>query len=105
MTDEYRECSVCSALLTGDEVWAEDSGSIVFATSSLDSLDVPLVGQHESLNFRSPHESLNSGGGAGYALNGALCEHCYVQQEAAEFSGSYDFLDADELDPWAMFDE
>ena len=96
MTDEYRVCSVCSALLTDDEVWSDSSGSIVFATSSLDSLDVPLVGQHESLN---------SGGGAGYALNGVLCEHCYVLLETSTISGSYDFSDADELDPWAMFDE
>jgi hypothetical protein len=78
MDDDYRECSVCSALLTDDEVWADSSGSVVYTTSSLD-LD----------------EDLQIG-----ALNGVLCEHCYALQETTEFSGSYDFSDADELDPW-----
>ena len=35
MDDDYRVCSVCSALLTDDEVWADGSGSVVYTTSSL----------------------------------------------------------------------
>ena len=94
MADDYRVCSVCSALLTDDEVWSDGSGSIVYTTSSLDSGERP------------PRRDLSLGEGPQFgALNGVLCEHCYVQQETPTISGSYDFLDADELDPWAMFDE
>ena len=135
MDDDYRVCSVCSALLTDDEVWADGSGSVVYTTSSL-QIPMSKRGGHlvDSLDFRldlsppgigdvdpDPHprqprwkpewrsisETLHRAisDTVDVSMNGVLCEHCYVQQETTEFSGSYDFSDADELDPWAMFDE
>jgi hypothetical protein len=107
MDDDYRVCSVCSALLTDDEVWADGSGSVVYTTSSLQT---SLEGRVYPLGIGSKPIAIGLAI-AGQAptvdvsMNGVLCEHCYVLQETTEFSGSYDFSDADELDPWAMFDE
>lgn len=112
---DYRECSVCSALLTDDEVWSDSSGSVVYTTSSLQTpLDAlnrtdqrrDITGEHyRRLKFEEPGIGSEATTTVDVSMNGVLCEHCYVQQETTEFSGSYDFSDADELDPWAMFDE
>lgn len=119
MDDDYRVCSVCSALLTDDEVWADGSGSVVYTTSSLQtSLEgrvYPLgigskpiaIGLAIAGQAPTPRNAIRSEATTtvDVSMNGVLCEHCYVLQETTEFSGSYDFSDADELDPWAMFDE